>query len=471
MSYSRLGYLALKVEVTENTAIKPDVFVPFMSEDIVTQWGNTPAMPVSANRALNLRPVQKAVEAPSGTVNVLLEPKTLGYFLRGIFGAVTSGRYFPISSLVGTFTVGETVTGGTSSATATVLAVSAEGDYLIMGAPTGTFTAAGEALTGGSSGATANLGVNAGTVYGHQFTGPQNSLPTFTVEIGFQNEAYRYTGVRFNALSSLAQSDNIITAAIGLTARAAFTQARVTAVLTTGSGSKTITLDQTTGLAASDTIKVYRPGTGFLDFSASSVKTHTINSVASETSITVTDLQTALAVGDLIVIAPQTPSYSIDSEFSWIGGSTVKTSTTPTLALAATADSIEDFELVLTNEIEGRHGANGTNKINLFPATNFLKGLTGSGKLTRTYTDPTYLDQLRNQTLRSLEVKHTGSQIASTGVYHSVSWRVPDIRLEPFNANVTEDDLLGQEMEFNMFYSTSSAYLMKAILVNANTAY
>lgn len=470
-SYSRTGYFALIQESVENTALKPNKFIPLMSQDIVTQYGATPAMPISANRTRNLRPIITAIEPPSGTLKLLVEPKTIGYLLKGVYGAVTTGRFFAISSVSGTFQVGETVTGGTSSATATVVAVSAENDYLLMSAPTGTFTAAGETITGGTSSATATLGANSSTVYGHQFTAPQNSLPTFTLEFGFDNEAYRLVGARFNSFESVGQEDNIIAVEVGVFARSEFKHARVTAVLASGSGSKTISLDQTTGLVAADTIKVFRPSTGaFLDFSASSVKTHTIGTVASETSITVTDLQTSLAVGDLIVLAPQTPSYTIDKEFSWIGGSTMRIGTTMTSALSATADSIENFELKLVSEMEGKHGANGTNVVNRFPAANFLKGLTGEGKINRTYTDMAYLDKLRNNTQNALQISHQGSLITST-IYFRLDWRTPNAIFDAFNPNLGDDDLLEQEMPFKMYYDATQGYLSKALLVNTTSSY
>jgi len=470
MSYTRLGYLAIKAEVTENTAVKPDVFVPLMSEDIVTAWGETSAKPVAGNRALNLRPLDTAIEAPAGTVNVLLEPKTIGYFLKAVFGAVTTGQIMMLSGSNGAFTVGETITGGTSAKTATVVAKSAELDYVLISAPSGAFTV-GETLTGGSSAKTAVLVSHTSTVFGHQFTAPQSSLPTYTVEIGYQNEAIRFTGVRFHEFNGIAQTDNIITAAISMIARAEFKHARITAITTSGAGAKTLTLDQTTGLVAADTIKLFRPGTGYMDFSATSVKTHTVGTVPSETSITITNLETAVAVGDLIVLAPQTPSYTIDSEFTWIGGSVTKVASTMVLALAASAECIEDFELVLANEMEAKHCALGTNVVNRFPSKIFLKGLTGSGKLNKTYIDPTFLDRLRNGTGTSIQVKHVGNQIGSSGQFYTVDWRLPKAIFQAFNPSLSEDDLQMQEMSFDLYHDTTSGYFAKALLVTDVATY
>lgn len=467
-SYSRVGYLALIAEDTENTAKTPTVFIPLMSEDIVTEWGETPAKPIAANRVLNLRPINTAIPAPSGTINILVEPKTIGYFLKAIFGAVTSGQLMTVTGASGNWAAGNTVTGASSAKTATVVAVSSELDYLLISSPSGAFTD-GETINNGSTG-TATLVQHDATVYGHQFTAPQSSLPTYTVEISLGSEAYRYTGVRFTGLTAN-QSDNIIAAAISMSARAEFKMARITVAESSGAGAHTLSLDQTTGLAASDTIKVYRPGTGYLDFSAENVKTHTVGTVASETSITITNLQTSLQVGDLIVLAPQTPSYTIDSEFIWIGGSTVKLDDTLSEAIAATADTFEEFELMMANDGEYKHGANGVNVVNRFPAKYFLKGITGTGKLNRTYTDQTYLDRLRNGSSNALQIKHTGGQIGSTGQYYGLDWRIPNGILKPFNPSLSEDDLLNQEMQFDMYYSTTSGFLAKALLITDVSSY
>lgn len=469
MSYSRLGYMAIKAETTENTAVTPNVFVPIMSEDIVTEWGETPSMPVVAQRALNIRPLDTAIAAPTGTVNILIEPKTIGYFLKAVYGAVSTGQLMKMSSATGNWAVGDTVTGGTSAKTATVAYVSSELDYLLITSPSGAFTV-GETITNAGTG-TGTLVSHDATVYGHQFTAPQSSLPTFTIEFGFQNEAYRYTGVRFNSLA-LAQSDNIVTAALGMIARAEFKHARVTAITTSGVGAKTISLDQTTGLVASDSIKVFRPSTGtFLDFVSTGVKTHTVATIPGETSITVTNLETSLAVGDLLVLAPQTPSYTVVDEFTWIGGSTVKSSSTVTLALAATADSVEDFEMELVNEIEPRHSANGLNVKDRFPAKNFLKGLTGTGKINRTYTDQTYLDKLRNGTASAFQIKHQAGAIGSTIQYYTLDFRVPKAIFQAFNPSISEDDLLNQEMSYDMYYDTTSGYFHKCLLTNDIASY
>lgn len=471
-SYSRTGYMAIKKETTENVAVTPTVFVPFNNENIVTDWGGVFSQAVVGSRNLYFRPVDHAVPPPSGTIVIDVEPLVFGHFLRGVCGSSTSGRYIPITSASGTFTVGETITGGSSSATAVITAVSSEDDYLLTGAITGTFTA-GETITGGTSAVTATLTKASSSVYGHEYILPQTSIDdTYTLEIAYDNEAYRYTGVRFGEIK-FNQINNIITAAITVTARNEFKFGRVTAVTASGAGSKTITVDQTTGLAVSDVIKAFRPSTGaFLDFSGSSVKTHTVASIVGETSFTVTNLQTSLAVGDLIALSPQTETYSIGKEFIWAGGTVAKLSTSVTAALTATQDYIEDYEITLSNKLEPRHAAVGSNVIHRFPARVFTAGFEAMGKIKRTRTDFGYMDKLRQSTQIGMDLLSTGPTITAAPTFnYLLDVRVSDLRLEAFNGNTTEDEIITEDMPFHMFNSASDGWTAKALLVNTVSTY
>lgn len=464
--------MAIKKETSENVAVNPDVFIPFLSEDISTEWGGVYSPAIVAQRMRNYRPIDRAIDAPEGKIKLYIEPAFFGHFLLAVGGAVTTGRYIPMTSASGTFTVGETITGGSSGFTATVTAVSSEDDYLLTGAFTGTPTD-GETITGGSSSVTATLTKADPEAYGHQFVMPQDSIDTtYTVEIGYDNEAHRYTGVRFHDMV-FSQDDNVMTAEISAKARCEFIMGRVTAITSSGAGAKTITVDQTTGLAASTSIKLYRPGTGFLDFSAASTKTHTVGSVTNETSFTITNLETSTAVGDLVLIAPQTaPTFTGEKEFTWAGGSTVKIGSTITAALSASVDSIEDFEMSITNDIEAKHAANGINTVHRFPQKMFTKGCEITGKIMRTYTDVTYLDKIRSERQFGMQILSTASALPNAADFnYLLDIRVPDARHHNGAPDVAEDDLLEQDMELAMFNSSTDGYAMKILLVNENTAY
>lgn len=470
--YSRLTYFAIKAEVTENTALKPDVFLGITALDLVTQYINNPSSPIFGDRNTKINPVKGAVDAPQGSVTVQIEPKGFGYFLKAVFGAVTSGRYFSLTPGSGTFVVGETVTGGTSAATGTVLAVSSEGDYMIITVLSGTFTVAGETITGGTSAATATTGLSATTVIGHEFKAPQATLPTFTVEIGYQDMAYRFTGVRFPSINSLTATDNIMTAEMAMFARAEYKFGRIGTATTSGSGTKVLLTDQTQGLVVGDSIKVFRPSTGaYIDLNGVGVKTNIITAISPGVSVSITVLTDATVAGDLIVLAPQTPSYSLAKELGWIGGSIARVGNTLTAAIAAdaTLSSIESFEMSITNEMEGRHAANATGILGRFPVKNHLKGFTGKGTLRKAFVDPTFLDRLRNATQTCMQIRHTGDQIGSTGLYYTLDWRLPNTVFQPWHPAIENDALLDEEMPFDFY--RNSGYTAKVLLVTDQASY
>lgn len=466
-TYSRIGVASLKKETSENVAVTPDVFFGFNEEDIAQEYPYSSSMPIANNRSMNIRALKGAIPPAEGSITMNVEPKTFGHILNGVFGGLTSGRYLPVSGGSGTFTVGETITGGTSSATATVSVVG--NGFLLLGSPSGTFTA-GETVTGGSSSATATVTAYSATVYGHAGTLPDNSIPSYTLQFNFADNAIRYFGVKFTGIDTLAQDENIITAGVQIMAQSQFRHAKITAVTNSGSGSKTLTMDQTFGLVASDSIKVWRPSTqAFLDFSASGVKTHTIGTVASTTTITVTDLQTSLAVGDLIMLAPQTPSYSVVDEFTWIGGATAEMGDAVS-SLSTTGVCLEDFTIVLANEYEPRHCAYGTLLKDRFAAHLLQKGCTVNGTFKAYYADEGRLRNMRTNTAQALRIKMVAGLI-STGLYYEFWMTLPEVQFKPIQTNFAQDAIIDEEVEFDAFYNSTNAALAKCLLVNTITSY
>ena len=387
-------------------------------------------------------------------------------FIRGIFGGVTSGRYMPFSGGSGTFTVGETITGGTSSSTATVDFVGH--DFLLLSSPSAAFTD-GETVTGGTSAATGVVVAYDTTVYGHAASVPDNSPVSYSLQFNYGDTAIRYMGVYFTGMDALAQSDNIITLGVKIMAHGQFRHAKVTAITSAGAGAKTINVDQTYGLVATDTIKIFRPSTGlFLDFASAGVKTHTVGTVASTTSITITNLETALAVGDLLVLAPQTASYTEGNEFIWIGGATFSIGA----ALASlTAYPVEDFTFVIGSEYEERHAADGNDFEDLFPYTLIQKSVEANGTLNSYYQNESLYQHLRDVTVRALQMKTVGAQIGSTGMYNELRVWVPNTRFQPYSTSIEQDNVVNEEVPFAGFYDSTAGFLARALVVNDVTSY
>lgn len=466
--YTRRGSLSLKKEAVINTPITPDTFIPFNDENISTEYPYTPSTPVSGNRAMNLRAIAGAVPAPVGTINLNIEPKTFPQFLLGILGGLTSGQYMPITSASGTFTVGETVTGGTSTETATVVA-DYNGEFLLVSGASGDFTD-GETITGGSSGETATLTEFDATVFGHVGTLPAEvgTGETFSLQVNYAENAIRYFGVRFTGLDAIGQADNVLTAGVGVMAQGIFRHAKVTAVTSSGAGAKTITVDQSLGLVAADTIKLYRPGTGFLDFSAASTKTHTVGTVPTSTTFTVTNLETSTAVGDLIVLSPQTATYNIEKEFSWIGGSEITIGAdVDNLA----SENIEDFTISILNEYKSRHAAQGADFQDRLPSAILQKGCTGGGSFKLHYTDEDFVKLLRLNTAQALELRAIGGEIGSTDLEYEIRVYLPEVQLDNFDTSLDVDSLVDQDIPFTHFYNSGQGYQSRVVVINDVASY
>lgn len=461
-TYSRVASFALKKETTANTAVIPNSFIGINEEDISTEYAFVPSMPLAANRTKNIRSVNAPIPAPEGTITVNVEPMKFGHFLNGLFGGLTSGRWLQLSGITGTYLANETVT-GSGSFSATVAYVG--DDFLLLASPSNTPTGT---ITGGTSAATGTAVEYDSTVYGHAASLPATLATTYTMQFNYSDWALRYIGVRMMGLDTLGQNDNIITAGIKIMAQGQFRHAYITAITTSGSGSKTLTMDQTYGLVASDSIKLYRPGTGFLDFSASGVKTHTIGTVATTTTITVTDLQTSTAVGDIIVLAPQTASYSVGNEFTWIGGAVGQVG--PLFSSLASV-SMEDFTFGFTNEFESRHAASGTLLASRFPAAILQKGLVGVGSMKAYYQNENFFLPQRRNTARAVRMQLTGDVIGATTLYHKLWIYFPEVRFDPYDTNLGEDAVVDEEVNFQAFYNSTLASAVKVVLVNNVTSY
>lgn len=462
-TYSREGSLLIKKETAPNTAITPNVSIPFNDEAISDNYKYTPATPVQGNRALNIRAIKDKIAAPSGPINLNVEPKTFGYILEGI-GDLSSGVLFSLSD-VDSLSVGDVLSNGSTGA-ATVVAIITEQLMVICSGVSGDW-ATGNTVTSGAHSST--LGTFSSSVYGHLVRLPKDIDNTFTVQRNYVDRAVRWMGVRFHAIDGFAQGDNIITASVQAMAQSVFTHARVTAAVTSGAGAKTILLDQTQGLVAGDSIKVYRPSTGaFLDFSAASVKTHTIGSVSAGASIAITNLQTSLAADDIIVLAPITPSYTVDEEFPWIGGSQCSLGA---LTSSLASIDVQDYTLVLANDLEERHAASGTLINSRMPSDLLQKGFTASGSFTLHNENEDFRRLYRLNTERAFRFVTTGNQIASTGIYYQLYVTYAEVQIDQYDMPLDNDDIVNEEVPFTSFYNATNGWSVQILLINDIASY
>lgn len=116
------------------------------------------------------------------SMEAILRDDWLGYLLLGAFGTESVTIRCALGSLVGSFSVGETVTQATSGATGVVKRYEGSPqDTLYIEVSSGTFTSGSNTITGGTSGATAIPTYDTG-VRAHIFTRlNSNNHPAFTI--------------------------------------------------------------------------------------------------------------------------------------------------------------------------------------------------------------------------------------------------------------------------------------------------
>jgi len=87
--FSRLGYLAIGEETTAGTPVKPSVYAELISEDVVAQYGRQPVTGISGKRDAKLRSVHDKITV-EGSITFCVEPNTVGHFLQMVLGAPTT---------------------------------------------------------------------------------------------------------------------------------------------------------------------------------------------------------------------------------------------------------------------------------------------------------------------------------------------------------------------------------------------
>jgi len=85
-SFARLGYMMLKKESTAGTALYTTEPIELLSSDITVNWDFTPVNPIASKRAAFYHPVPNRVGPFEGSIEVYVEPKSIGHFLSGLLG-------------------------------------------------------------------------------------------------------------------------------------------------------------------------------------------------------------------------------------------------------------------------------------------------------------------------------------------------------------------------------------------------
>lgn len=176
---ARLQSIGLGKETTAGTAVAATDWIPKMKgvfTPVVTK-----AKDESAYGTIDqLRDSVTVKQLTNVEIEGIARDQYIGNLLKAALGTAYITREMALTSVSGTFQVGETVTGGTSSATGVIRRIEDSGDRLYVEVSSGTF-AASESITGGTSSATATAAHDTG-VYAHVFARLNtNNHPSYTL--------------------------------------------------------------------------------------------------------------------------------------------------------------------------------------------------------------------------------------------------------------------------------------------------
>jgi len=312
--------MSIVPETTAGVAITPTTYLRILSESIETNFASVAVQEIAGSRERNIRTVAGKVEV-GGDVVFFAEPKVIGHFLRGLFGAPTTQTLVASTSFRHVFEVTDT---------------------------------------------------------------PR----TYTIDLKPADApwVHRYYGVQITGIK-VEQDDNRIKCTVTLAPRKAFTVARVTTAI--GSGTA-LAVDQNSGLTTADTILVLDKADGY-----TTKATLTLSAIGADgISLTTSSIGASLAVGDLVVIKKNTATYNQDSVLTWLGGSAVFTGAD----IDNTAEqNTENFELEYMNEVDARWFA-GLEESARYPGDVITKGFSSKGKIDKFYDSESNLDKLRKNT-------------------------------------------------------------------------
>lgn len=300
------------------------------------------------------------------------------------------------------------------------------------------------------------------TAYTHTFTETATgTIPTYTIDFGYTDLSYvnRFYGVRFGNMRTMFE-DNTLMAEFDVQAIGAFT---VTQVTTTASSGTALVVASTAGLVTGETITV-----SYADTTNSADYTITVNS---ETSLTLGSAITGKThtAGDRVVLKTQTPSYSVGSTFTGVGGTQFAIGLT--LGTVANADA-EDFTFEFAQELEARHALTGTAESDRWPVANLVKGYEAKASFKWYHSDPKWVNYLRARSQLAVQVTSTGTVLAGAAtVYDSIRFDLANLRINSFRPPIGSDDIIEDEIEATAVYDSSNAFVSRVVLVNNVSSY
>lgn len=329
-----LGYIAFGTEATDGVAVTPSTFAFLDNETLMTDPGLEDQMPI-AGIPIETYQVLQGLRTHKGDIEIVAEPNTALELVDMLMTRGTSQVFYTFTVTSANATIGATYTNNTQ--TFTVVATIAAQTTLICtgtGAPlaSGTLTKAT-----GTGDATITFSANVAGNTQWPFTLSGATTPNSkTIDISLGSMVKRYVGCQASKIVPNFQK-NLLNLKASISALGSFQGAVIASV--TGSGPYTVNFNTTwdtsptSKLVVGDLIRFYHPGgTSFTDA--------TIASLPTAASITTSTNVSAFVAGDMMVLRPQTISYTVQSPFLW-GNTWFCFGATAAAALAAAQTQVE----------------------------------------------------------------------------------------------------------------------------------
>ena len=288
--------------------------------------------------------------------------------------------------------------------------------------------------------------------YTHPFTLDNSSNPnSYTIDISKGNVVFRFLGVEASELSP-DFDDNKMIFKLKASALKSFIVREISSVVTATVTLKTnYDTSPTTGLIAGDIVRI-------LDVSAGTTQDFTISSVDSSTAITLDSSPSSITDGDLFYIRPSTPSFSLETPFTW-ARTEFRFSTTASLALSATQTRLEQgSKWTVIHKFESDEGAPRSGAYD--PAALVRTQGDASLDVKRFFDSPEEMNRFLTATKRACVVRH----FSETGYELRVTLNNLKISENPTPLNTSE--IIYSEPKFIAEYDSSDAQMFDVKVLN-----
>jgi len=293
--------------------------------------------------------------------------------------------------------------------------------------------------------------------YTHVFGASTTTQPnSYTLDLSYGSQVIRYYGVQASKVTFGFDSDKM-TATFELSALGSFWGREITSISTTTINFTTDGYDPSpsTGLVASDLIAVKD------DAGVIATLNTTVSSITDSDTIVAGASAAAFAAGDMVVLRPASPSYTLQDPFLW-GRTQFCFGATAAAALSATQTRLDPgTEIAISHEFEE---AGGTNRSGAFdPASLPRKTYDANFKIKKFFDGVDDIKKWNSLTKQACVMRaYTGS----TGQYE-LRITLNNLKTKSHDAATESDSTIYTDIDLVPNYDSSDGQGFSATIINA----